>query len=75
MDDWYLSLRALSVYGGLSVRTLRGHLTHPARPLPHYRVGGKILVKRSEYDAWIRAFRTAETSQVDAIVADVLAGL
>ena len=75
MDDGYLSLRALSVYGGLSVRTLRGYLTHPARPLPHYRVGGKILVKRSEFDAWIRAFRAVETSQVDSIVAGVLAGL
>ena len=75
MDDGYLSLRALSVYGGLSVRTLRGYLTHPARPLPHYRVGGKVLVKRSEFDVWIRAFRTAETSQVETIVAAVLTGL
>ncbi len=75
MDDGYLSLRALSAYGGLSVRTLRGYLTHPARPLPHYRVGGKVLVKRSEFDVWIRAFRAAETSQVETIVAGVLARL
>ena len=75
MSDGYLSLRALSVYGGLSVRTLRGYLTHPAQPLPHYRVGGKILVKRSEFDGWIRAFRTTETSQVETIVAGVLTGL
>ena len=75
MDDGYLSLRALSGYGGLSVRTLRGYLAHPARPLPHYRVGGKILVKRSEYDAWIRAFRTTEINQVDALVAGVLTRL
>ncbi len=75
MDDVYLSLRALSVYGGLSVRTLRGYLTHPAQPLPHYRVGGKILVKRSEFDAWIRAFRAAETSQVDTLIAGILTGL
>ncbi len=75
MDDGYLSLRALSVYGGLSVRTLRGYLTHPARPLPHYRVGGKILVKRSEFDAWIRAFRAAETNQVETLVAGVLTRL
>src|SRR3989441_6805490 len=42
--DPFLSLRALAGYAGLSVRTLREYLDQPTRPLPHYRVGGKILV-------------------------------
>ena len=71
----YLSLRTLSAYAGLSVRTLRGYLSHPARPLPHYRVGGKVLVKRSEFDVWIAGFREESAPQVDAIVAAVLGGL
>lgn len=71
----YLSLRALAAYSSLSVRTLRGYLHHPSRPLPHYRVGGKILVKRSEFDAWMGAFRTADASRVDALVAEALRGL
>ena len=73
--DGYLSLRTLAGYSGLSVRTLRGYLEHPAHPLPHYRVGGKLLVKRSEFDDWIRKFRVEEPSKVGAIVADVLRSL
>lgn len=73
--DAYLPLKALSSYSGLSVRTLRGHLSDAARPLPHYRVGARIVVRQSEFDEWIRAFRTTETSHVDAIVAAVLNGL
>jgi hypothetical protein len=58
------------------LRTLRGYLVHRSRPLPCYRVGGgKILIKRSEFDAWMQGFRVAELSQVDAIVKETLAGL
>ena len=55
--DPYLPLRALSGYCGLSVRTLREHLSDATHPLPCYRVGGKVLVRRSEFDTWVRAFR------------------
>jgi hypothetical protein len=55
--DPYFSLRALSGYCDLSVRTLREHLADATHPLPCYRVGGKVLVRRSEFDAWVRAFR------------------
>lgn len=78
VDDGYLSLKALAGYDGLGVRTLRGYFTHPGHPLPHYRIGGKVLVRRSEYDAWasrfhVRYVRSAAT--VDAIVDDVMRGL
>jgi hypothetical protein len=43
--------------------------------LPHYRVGGKILVRRSEFDAWMVKFKVNEPSRVDAIVTDILARL
>ena len=75
LDDAYLDLKNLSRYAGLGVRTLRGYLAHSARPLPHYRVGGKILVKRSEFDRWIDGFRVAQPESLDALVADVLRGL
>jgi excisionase family DNA binding protein len=70
--DPFLSLRALATYAGLSVRTLREYLDHPTRPLPHYRVGGKILVRRSEFDAWIVAHRRVGVADVAGIVKDVL---
>jgi len=73
--DPFLSLRALASYAGLSVRTLRDHLDHPAHPLPHYRVGGKILVRRSEFDAWIAAHRRVGLADVSGIVNEVLGSI
>ena len=73
--DGYLSLGGLATYAGLSVRTLRGYLTHPSKPLPHYRIGGKILVRRSDFDAWALAFRTVAAERLSALVADALEGL
>jgi len=72
----YLPLKALAAYSGLSVRTLRDRLTDAAHPLPHYRIGGKVLVRRSEFDAWAARFRVVNAAaSVDAMVGDVLAGL
>jgi excisionase family DNA binding protein len=73
--DPYLSLRALASYAGLSVRKLRDHLDDPAHPLPCYRVGGKMLVRRSEFDAWILAYRHRGGQDVDGLVRDVMRGL
>jgi hypothetical protein len=56
----------------LSVRRLRAYLVDHVRPLPHYRVGGKILVRRSEYDAWALRFRVATPPRVDAMVNELL---
>src|SRR5262249_18729568 len=55
--DPYLSLRALAQYSGLSIRTLREHVASLTHPLPTYRVGTKILVRRSEFDSWMARYR------------------
>ena len=73
--DPFLSLKALAGYSGLSVRKLRDLLDDPARPLSHYRIGGKILVRRSEFDAWMVAYRQQGRPCVDQIVSAVLRGL
>lgn len=73
--DPFLSLRALAGYSGLSVRKLRDYLDDPANPLPCYQVGGKILVRRSEFDAWIAVYRHRGRRDVDTIVDEVLRGL
>jgi hypothetical protein len=71
----YLPLRTLSSYAGLSVRRLRDHLRDPVAPLPHYRIGGKVLVRRAEYDAWAARFRSTSRPVVDRVVDHVLRGL
>jgi hypothetical protein len=70
--DPFLSLKALASYSGLSVRTLRSHLEDIADPLPCYRVRGKILVRRSEFDGWMAQHRRVGRVDVDRIVSDVL---
>ena len=75
VEDAYLPLRALAAYSGLSIRTLRSYLVHPDRPLPYYRIGAKILVRRSEFDAWAAGFRVTVAATVDQTVRNVLADL
>lgn len=86
LDPW-LGLEALSGYCGLSVRSLRAYLADPENPLPHYRmreprviqdkdgkrraVSGKILVRRSDFDKWMEAYR--HTPDLEKIVTEALA--
>jgi elongation factor P hydroxylase len=75
-EDRYLPMPALAGYSGLSVRTLRGYLVHQVHPLPHYRIGGRVLVKQSDFDVWAKQFRVTPTAApIDALVDDVLAGV
>jgi excisionase family DNA binding protein len=72
--DGYFSLKTLAGYSGLSVRRLRDHLTDRRHPLPFYRIGGKILVRRSDFDAWAAQFRR-DSQAIDALVDDLVQGL
>lgn len=76
MPDRYLPLKELAGYAGLGVRTLRVYLTDRARPLPHYRFGGRIAVRQSEFDAWAAQFRvTPQAVLIDALVDDVVGSM
>jgi excisionase family DNA binding protein len=70
--DPFLGLRALAAYSGLSVRTLRTLLT---RDLPHYRIGTKVLVRRSDFDAWMARYRRVGRPDVAGLVDEVLRDL
>ncbi len=59
----------------LSVSTLRKRLKDPIHPLPCHRQGGKILVRRSDFDSWMAAYRRVGDQDVAAVVDDVLASL
>ncbi len=45
-------------------------------PLPAFRIGGKILVGRQEFDSWLRRHRIipAESVDVNAIVEEIIEG-
>jgi hypothetical protein len=73
--DAYYSLKRLTAYSGMSIRTLRTYLKDGVHPLPHFKVGAKILVKRSDFDAWITTFRQVRTSRVDALLSELTRGL
>ena len=73
-EDCYLPLKELARYCGLCVRTIRGYLTSPSDPLPHYKIGGKILVRRSDFDAWTARFRVVSSDGLDAVVANIMNG-
>jgi excisionase family DNA binding protein len=73
--DPYLTLKAAAEYGGVSVRWLRTALTDPVHPLPCYRPGGKggkVLLRRSDFDTWMARFRAVGDADLDAIVRGVV---
>ena len=66
----FFSLFELSEYSGISERTLRDLIRRPTDPLPHYRIGKLVKVRRSDFDAWAERQRHNQ-SLVDRIVLDV----
>ena len=75
-NDRYLPLKALAAYSGLSVRTLRAHLVNRTHPLPHFRIGGKIMVRQRDYDDWVSRFRVQPVqNEIDALVDEVMKDL
>jgi hypothetical protein len=72
IDDAYLPLKELSRYAGFSVRRLRDSVSDPVAPLPCYRIGGRVLVKRSEYDTWAQRFRRVSSGTLDALVDNLM---
>jgi excisionase family DNA binding protein len=71
--DKYFDLKGLSAYSALGVGTLRDHIRRGN--LPYFKVKGKILVKRSEFDQWIENYRVNKKQDLDKIVDDVLESL
>lgn len=71
--EW-MDLRRLQDYATVSERTLRSWIHSADRPLPACRVGAKIMVKRSEFDAWMEKHRIQSVAleSVESIVGEML---
>jgi hypothetical protein len=44
-------------------------------PLPASKVGGKVLVRRRDFDTWLHSHRVVTGEQVNEVVDDLLAEL
>jgi hypothetical protein len=72
-QEKYLDLRGLAEYSSLAVPTLRDYM-RGLNPIPHFKLKGKVLVKQSEFDRWLEAFRV-DASKLEKVVDDVLKSL
>jgi predicted DNA-binding transcriptional regulator AlpA len=62
MDGPFLSLPQLTAYSGLSRSTLKRHMAAARDALPCYRVGGRVLVRQGEFEAWMQSKRQSESA-------------
>jgi excisionase family DNA binding protein len=60
----YLSLAELAQYCSVAKKTLNKWLRNG---MPYYRVGRLVRVKRSEFDAWMKQFRSGTSKNLDSI--------
>jgi excisionase family DNA binding protein len=67
--DPYLGMAALAAYLGLSRRTLQDLVNDPTDPLPTFRVGARLLARRSEVDAWMAPRRNRKPLAAAALAA------
>lgn len=70
-SDHYMSKGEAAEYLGLSRRTVEYHLPE----IPHFRVGRKLLFRKSELDQWVESYRVPVQdlkSVVDQVVGKVL---
>lgn len=70
VEDRYLDLPGLSDYASMAVPTLRDYCRQGQ--LPYFKLKGKILIRKSEFDAWIEGFRADPKVKLKVIANDVI---
>jgi hypothetical protein len=73
LKDQYFDLKGLSVYSSMGVGTLRDHIK--AGSLPCFKVRGKILIKLSEFNAWIEGYRLNKNGDINNIANEIIESL
>jgi len=68
LKDQYFDLKGLSTYASLKVPTLRDYIREGK--LPAFKVRGKLLIRRSEFDAWLEKFRVKD--KIEKVVNEVI---
>lgn len=76
----YFNIKELSAYSGISDRTLRNLMQRAVDPLPHIRLGHKLLrIRKDDFDAWMdrqgKANGAAAVEAIaDSVIKDILQG-
>jgi len=70
-QDRYLDKREAVAYLCLSTRNLEARLPE----IPHFRVGKKILFKKSELDRWMETYREGGSRNLDRIADEAIESL
>ena len=73
LKDQYFDLKGLSLYSALKIPSLRDYIRY--KGLPCFKVKGKILIKKSEFDRWIEGYRVDKKKDLDQLVNGVLKDL
>ena len=58
----YLSVAAAASLLGLSQKTIQRAVKGTSRPLPHIRIGRRVLITRADLDRWIAVQRVVPTA-------------
>ncbi len=69
--DRYLDKREAAAYLCLSLRNFESRLDE----LPRYRVGSKLLFKKSELDRWMEQYREGDSRNLDLIADEAVKAL
>ena len=72
LKDQFFDLKGLSLYSSLGVGTLRDYLRSGS--LPHYKLRGKILIRKSDFNAWMERFRSDEKT-INGMVNEIMSNL
>ena len=73
LKDQYFDLKGLEAYSALKVPTLRDYIK--SGNLPCFKVKGKILIRKSEFDSWLEDYRVNRAKEINDIVDDVMSSL
>ena len=71
--DIIYDLKGLSGYCSLKVPTLRDYIR--CGDLPYYKLKGKILIRKSEFDTWLEGYRVNKKQDLDNIIHEVMGSL
>ena len=71
----FFSVKELAAYSGLGERTIRDRINAATNPIPCYRIGGAIRIKRSEFEQWMTQFCRVDNNRLDNLVNEIMTDL